>query len=48
MAEKTETKVKTEQKTEQLDLQRFLSSMRLSTEIAEATPMIQDNLQVVK
>ncbi len=47
MAEKTETTVKTEQKTEQLDLQRFLSSMRLSTEIAEATPMIQDNLQVV-
>lgn len=48
MAEETKEAVKTEEKTEQLDLNRFLSSMRLSTEIKEAVPMIQDNLQVVK
>jgi len=39
---------KTEVKTEELDVKRFLSSMRLSTDIKEPTPMIQDNLQVVK
>ncbi|NTW78413.1 MAG: type VI secretion system contractile sheath large subunit, partial [Syntrophaceae bacterium] len=39
---------KTEVKTEELDVKRFLSSMRLSTDLKEPTPMIQDNLQVVK
>ena len=48
MAEETKQAVKTEEKTEALDLNRFLSSMRLSTELKEAVPMIQDNLQVVK
>jgi len=48
MAEETKQEVKTEEKTEELDLKRFLSSMRLSTELKEAVPMIQDNLQVVK
>lgn len=48
MAEKTKQAEKTAEKTEELDLKRFLSSMRLSTEVKEATPMIQDNLQVVK
>ena len=48
MAEETKQAVKTEEKTEELDLKRFLSSMRLSTELKEAVPMIQDNLQVVK
>ena len=48
MAEETKQAVKTEEKTEELDLKRFLSSMRLSTELKEAVPMIQDNLQVVR
>jgi len=48
MAEETKQAVKTEEKTEDLDLKRFLSSMRLSTELKEAVPMIQDNLQVVR
>ena len=48
MTEKTKQAEKTAEKTEELDLKRFLSSMRLSTEVKEATPMIQDNLQVVK
>jgi len=48
MADETKQAEKTAEKTEELDLQRFLSSMRLNTEVAEATPMIQDNLQVVK
>lgn len=39
--------VKTEEKQE-LDLKRFLSSMRLGTEVSEPTPMIQDDLQTVK
>jgi type VI secretion system protein ImpC len=48
MVEETKQAVKTEEKTEELDLKRFLSSMRLRTEIKEAVPMIQDNLQVVR
>jgi type VI secretion system protein ImpC len=48
MAEETKQAVKTEEKTEALDLNRFLSSMRLSTELKEAVPMVQDNLQVVR
>jgi type VI secretion system protein ImpC len=48
MADKTLQAEKTEEKTEELDLKRFLSSMRLSTEVKEAVPMVQDNLQVVK
>jgi type VI secretion system protein ImpC len=47
MADETKEKVKTEEKVEALDLKRFLSSMRLSTEISEPVPMIQDNLQTV-
>ncbi len=46
MAEEQATK--TEEKVETLDLKRFLSSMRLSTEVAEPVPMIQDGLQTVK
>ena len=48
MAEKTKQAEKTAEKTEELDLKRFLSSMRLSTEVKEPVPMVQDNLQVVK
>ena len=48
MAEETKEAVKTEEKTEELDLKRFLSSMRLSVEVKEPVPMIQDNLQIVK
>jgi type VI secretion system protein ImpC len=48
MAEKTQQAEKTAEKTEELDLKRFLSSMRLSTEEKEPVPMVQDNLQVVK
>jgi type VI secretion system protein ImpC len=48
MAETTKQAEKTAEKTEELDLKRFLSSMRLSTEVKEAVPMVQDNLQVVK
>jgi type VI secretion system protein ImpC len=48
MVEETKQAVKTEEKAEELDLKRFLSSMRLRTEIKEAVPMIQDNLQVVR
>lgn len=48
MVEKTKEAQKKETKTEELDLRRFLSSMRLSTEVKEATPMIQESLQVVK
>ncbi len=47
MAEETQQDVKTEEQQE-LDIKRFLSSMRLSTEVGEATPMIQDDLQTVK
>jgi len=40
---------KTEVKTaEELDVKRFLSSMRLSTDRKQPVPMIQDNLQVVR
>jgi type VI secretion system protein ImpC len=39
--------VETEEKVEALDLKRFLSSMRLGTEISEPVPMIQDGLQTV-
>jgi len=48
MAETTKQAEKTAEKTEELDLKRFLSSMRLSTEVKEAVPMVQDNLQIVK
>jgi len=48
MADPTKQEEKTAEKTEVLDLKRFLSSMRLSTEVKEAVPMVQDNLQVVK
>lgn len=47
MAE-TEQTTKTEEKAETLDLKRFLSSMRLSTEIAEPVPMVQEGLTVIK
>jgi type VI secretion system protein ImpC len=47
MAEDTKEKVETEEKVEALDLKRFLSSMRLGTEISEPVPMIQDGLQTV-
>jgi type VI secretion system protein ImpC len=41
--------VKTDEKVEQaLDLKRFLSSMRLSSDVAEPVPMVQENLEVVK
>jgi len=48
MADTTIQAEKTEEKTGELDLKRFLSSMRLSTEAKESVPMVQDNLQVVK
>ncbi len=50
MSEEAKQKVetKTEEKTETLNLTRFLSSMRLRTEISEPTPMVQENLTVVK
>jgi len=44
----TEQSVKTEEQAKTLDLKRFLSSMRLSTEIAEPVPMVQDGLTVIK
>lgn len=47
MAEETKEKVETEEMVETLDLKRFLSSMRLSTEVSEPVPMIQENLQTV-
>ncbi len=48
MAEDTQTVEKTEEATKTLDLNRFLSSMRLNTEVGETVPMIQDDLQVVQ
>jgi type VI secretion system protein ImpC len=39
--------VKTDEKVE-LDLKRFLSSMRLDTEVSEPVPMVQEDLAVVK
>ena len=47
MAEDTKEKVKTEEEVETLDLKRFLSSMRLGTEVSEPVPMIQDGLETV-
>jgi type VI secretion system protein ImpC len=47
MAEDTNEKVKTEEEVETLDLKRFLSSMRLSTEVAEPVPMLQEDLATV-
>jgi type VI secretion system protein ImpC len=47
MADETKEEVKTEEKVETLDLKRFLSSMRLSTEVSEPVPMIQENLLTV-
>jgi len=48
MSDGTQQEVKAEGKTQELNLKRFLSSMRLSTEISEPVPMIQDNLRQVK
>ncbi|MEN6486387.1 MAG: type VI secretion system contractile sheath large subunit [Syntrophobacteraceae bacterium] len=48
MAAETEQSVKTEEKVETIDLKRFLSSMRLSTEVAEPVPMVQEGLTVIK
>lgn len=47
MAEETKVAEKTEEKEKELDLNRFLSSMRLNAEKQESVPMIQDNLQVI-
>jgi len=47
MADETKEETKTEEQVEALDLKRFLSSMRLSTEVSEPVPMIQDNLESV-
>jgi len=47
MAEETQTQEKTEEKTQELDLKRFLSSMRLNTEISEPVPVIQDDFETV-
>lgn len=48
MSEKTLQDVKTDEKTETIDLKRFLSSMRLSTDVSEPTPMVQDGLATVQ
>ncbi len=48
MADTIKQAEKTAERTEELDIKRFLSSMRLSTEVKEPVPMIQDNLQIVK
>lgn len=47
MADETLQATTTEEKTETLDLKRFLSSMRLSTEVSEPVPMVQDGLMTV-
>lgn len=47
MAE-SQVAVETQETAEVLDLKRFLSSMRLSSEVAETVPMVQDDLQTVK
>lgn len=47
MANETKTAEKTEEKEKQLDLNRFLSSMRLDMDRQEAVPMVQDNLEVI-
>jgi type VI secretion system protein ImpC len=46
MAEDTKQDEKTEQK-EEINLQRFMSSMRLSTEISEPVQMLQDEMQTI-
>ncbi|MCG8683538.1 MAG: type VI secretion system contractile sheath large subunit [Desulfobacterales bacterium] len=46
MAEETKTDEQTQEQT--LDLKRFLSSMRLDTEVSEPVPMIQNDLQEIK
>ena len=46
MAEETKTEEQTEEQS--LDLKRFLSSMRLNTEVSEPVPMIQNDLQEIK
>ena len=48
MAEETRQEEKTKEKAEEIDLRRFLSSMRLSTETGDPVPMIQDDLKSVK
>lgn len=48
MAEESKQAVETAEEAQVLDLKRFLSSMRLETEVSEAVPMIQDDLQIVK
>ncbi len=48
MAEETQTAEKTEEQAEELNLKRFLSSMRLGTEVSEPVPMIQDDFQTVR
>lgn len=48
MAEETKQETKTEEKVETLDLKRFLSSMRLDTEVGEPVPMVQDDFQTVR
>lgn len=47
MANETEQAVKTEEKVD-LDLKRFLSSMRLDAGVSEPVPMVQDGLATVK
>jgi type VI secretion system protein ImpC len=46
MAEETKVDEQTEEKT--LDLKRFLSSMRLNTEVSEPVPMLQDDLKEIQ
>ena len=48
MADETMQDVKTEEQVDELNLKRFLSSMRLDTEIKEPAPIVQDDLQIVK
>lgn len=47
MAEETKQDVKTEEKVEEIDIKRLLSSMRLSTEVSEPVPMIKDDFQTI-
>ncbi|MCG8472681.1 MAG: type VI secretion system contractile sheath large subunit [Desulfobacterales bacterium] len=48
MAEETKQAVETAEETQTLDLKRFLSSMRLATEVDDHVPMVQEELQVVR
>ncbi|EFI34730.1 type VI secretion protein, EvpB/VC_A0108 family [Desulfonatronospira thiodismutans ASO3-1] len=49
MAEEKQQAEKTEEQTQEaIDLKRFLSSMRLSTEVSEPVPMVQDGLSSVQ